>query len=171
MWTFLEHPFVITGVVFLLGKLIISKIIPNKKENVLKKIVTIRNLIKETEFIYNRIINTPIDSTPELKKLFEQETMRMSMLVNERIPIKSIQLNSEIEIYFEDKKLQEAHQKFNQELKSIQGFLWEELPRHPDAFIKKLNDIKGLSFSKFTDAEDNLIKELRKARSIKIRHR
>ncbi|MDQ5938469.1 MAG: hypothetical protein QG603_276 [Patescibacteria group bacterium] len=176
---FFSHPFVLTIIVFILGNFVVNKIIPNKKEDVIKKIVDIKNFIKEVEFLYDRIVQTAQSiyekKLPEELKMFKdelpKEVDKISTLVNEKIPIEKYKLDSEIEIYFKDKNLTKIYSQFSEEFSNIQTFLVYELPKDTDIFFKRLEHINNLDFKKLKSLEKNLITAITKAKSITFKPR
>lgn len=181
---FFSHPFVIAIVIFLLGKILINKIIPDKKQKIIEKIVIIKNLLKEVEFIYDRILNTSkyrekdalykniSDNNKIFNKIITREFNRMSNLVNEKIPIEKFKLDSEIEIYFNDPNLTKIHNRFNKEFKKIHRFIVIKLPvytNNTDLFQKKFCEIEELNFDELKKSEQELIKAIKKAKSIRLK--
>ena len=179
---FLSHPFVISIVIFLLGRVLINKVIPDKKQKVIEKVVIIKNLMKEVEFIYDRILNTSkfIEKDRSEKKdvskrdaIFNKTTIkefnRMSDIVNEKIPIEKFKIDSEIEIYFNDQNLTKIYDHFNKEFNKIHEFIVIKLPEHADTFQKKFCEIKELNFDELKNCEKELINAIRRAKSIRFK--
>jgi len=185
---FFSHPFVIAITVFLMGKYVVNKIIPDKKQKVVEAIVTIRNLIKEVELIYDRTVFTLKDIVKDIKnaqsdkerqdakeraELFQKSSVedinRMSDLVNDKIPIEKFKLDSEIEIYFDDKNLTKIHNHFNNEFEKIHNYIVIEFPKQHNDFQKKFTEIKELNFDELKKSEKKLIDIIRSAKSIKFK--
>src|SRR3989344_4434855 len=100
---FLGHPLTISVIIFLFGRILINDLVPGSKEKLIKKVVEMKNRIKEAELIYNRIVITSQDlkkskdrneDTRDREKIFNEslteELSRISNLANEVIPLISI---------------------------------------------------------------------------------
>ena len=164
---FLSHPFTLAIVVFLLGNIIVSRIIPGKKEEAIQKLVVIINLIKEVNFVHDRIVYTEKTFKPTDISIFSKEIDRLSTLLNEKIPLASYDLETEIEVYFNDKNLTKIHNRYKIELKKIHDF-FIQLPNSTELFNKKIEEIKELDFKNLINETNNLIDGIRKAKSILI---
>jgi len=176
-----SHPFVIAITIFFLSNKALERIIPDKKEKTIAKFVDIKNLLNEVELIYSRIVNTgksinkriregknPKEDIEIFEKTLPTEINSISQIINEQIPSTWAQFSNEIEVYFEDEKLNQAANAYFQEFKLIHDFIVNKLPNHPDNFKKKLSEIEELSSKKIKSCEKELIAALRLAKSIKL---
>jgi len=181
---FFAHPFVIAITIFFFSQYIVKQIIPDAKVSSIRKIHEIKNYLKELRFVYDRIVMTSQalkrrmdggENVEEDGKLVEEalprEVSRISQLVNEKIPLASNELNSDIEIYFDDKEISKAHQKYNESFFSIHTSILNELPKQNEFLLKKLSELEGFSFEPMETAEKELLTAIAKAKTLKLRNR
>lgn len=173
--TFLSHPLVIALIIYFLGRYTLYHIIPNKKEKTIEKFVELKNLLGEAELCNKRINITTNFAAKEGIFLensdLESDISRMSIIINEKLPLQWCALANDIEIYFDDKKLLEAARSYYDEFNKFHKFVVISLVKDPIDFLVKNKDFGQLPFQKLKIYEDEMLKALKKAKSIKLSNR
>lgn len=162
-----SNPFVILltglllGRVFLLPRILINKSIDYKIETI-KRIVEIKNIIKEIQFLHDRTHSTLISAIKKRetisKEILDQEIGKLSEKINEKLPLHKAYLDTEMEIYFkEDNLIQNQYKAYLEELIKFHNFILD-MPEKYDVFKIKLNEYKEIREMGLLKKEDSLIK-------------
>lgn len=119
------------------------------------RIVNTSNLIQEAR-----------DKVPVNPDYFREEINKLSMLINEELPLLKKYFDSEVNIFFfNDSRVQKAYSAYSVELKSFSDFVLIELPKQKDLFEKKLSEYRNLT-DLFYHCEFELIKEINRSRCV-----
>ena len=177
MIEFLNHPLVISLIIFFIGKyfwidkyLLSNKVSKdlNIKEIIISKILLMEEKVKLSRMYNDRLIHT----LKEIKKkdnefegsntmeIFKREIDEISILINDSIPKLISEIESNINIYFQNKKeITSNFEKYKNELRRINKFMVEELPGKIHSLIK-VGECEELNLENFTDNQNNLIQEI-----------
>ena len=174
---FLKNPLVISLIIFFIGKYfwIDKYLLSNKaskdlniKERIISKILLMEEKVKLSRMYYDRLIYTLKKIHKEdnefeksdLMKIFKQETDKISILINDSIPKLISEIESNIDIYFQNKEKNISNfEKYKNELKKINKFMVEELPGKITSLMK-IKDFEELNLENFTNNQNNLIQEI-----------
>jgi len=167
---FLSYP-IVTGIVlffiakyFWLDKFLLSKKVSKDlevKEKVISKILLTKDKIVKYRFYYDRLVNTsqsrlendfPVDKASELKEL-----EKISIIINEDIPILLSEIDSILYFYFGNGSLAyKDFEEYNTSLKKINDFMIFDFPKVASPF-KKIGDFKELNLDDFLEKMKKLL--------------
>lgn len=177
----LTNPLIIGVLLIFIGKFtIVDKILIRRsldvKFNSINKINAIRNKLKEANFFYDRYINslklikdtTSKEEIEQKMKGLEKELDGIGRRLFEDIPLLFSHFETELELYFKDKR--ELETLFDQYREGIFTFInfYAELPQktqNTDLF-KKSNEYTELNLDNIKETENILIEKLKKAKTI-----
>ena len=172
-----SHPFVLLllgaliGRLYFLDELIADKTIAYKIE-IIRKLVDIKNTILEIEFFHDRIVNTfsKINESNGLiatdKGVIFDEIMKVSNIVNEKLPLKKKYFDTEMNFYFKgDNCVITAYEKYSHELKSFSDFMVHQFPTEKDLFKKRLADYDIFKNSLY-ESESQLIDAIKRSKHL-----
>lgn len=177
----LTNPLIIGVLLIFIGKFtIVDKILIRRsldvKFNSINKINAIRNKLKEANFFYDRYINslklikdtTSKEEIEQKMKGLEKELDGIGRRLFEDIPLLFSHFETELELYFKDKR--ELETLFDQYREGIFTFInfYAELPQktqNADLF-KKSNEYTELNLDNIKETENILIEKLKKAKTI-----
>ncbi|KPJ56105.1 hypothetical protein AMJ49_05705 [Parcubacteria bacterium DG_74_2] len=183
---FFSHPFIVgTALLFISKYVWFDKYLFSKqtsedfhiKKQTIYKIHLIKEKLKVAKFYYDRMINT-IELAREdnqrsleiiiksLYKMTEKEIQQISPLINNDIPLLHSEINSLIDVYFENKR--ELHNSFNEysdALSSVQKFMVGKWLLK-NGGLKKSDDFPELNLKNLTDKEQSFIKKILNSDSI-----
>lgn len=138
----------------------------SKKEELIKTLVKLKEKINYTNLIFNRIINTKKQLSPEeddvkkfLKVLEKHEIPRLSNTLNEDIPFLNMKINNFLELYFDNEEFKELHTSYKDELENWYNKIIKEPGQHID-FTKKIEEIEDLDTSKIEVSIKELIQKV-----------
>ncbi len=153
----------------------------DEKRKVIDLLTEAYQAVEEVLFIYDRSTRTLLSAkliAPELGgrdkilEILQEETdymkimgsieiPRISVLLNEKIPLLDKKILSYINLYFSGhKSLIVAHKKFHKDLKQWHDFVINSMGSDPVNFLKYSNEIEQMSIDDYKKSTDELIKEV-----------
>ncbi len=170
---FFGHPFVIAITIFFLSKHAVNRIIPDKKEKTLDKFISLKNKFDEAKMKYNSIVNSKKIITNEKEKQYfidalYEEIPRLSIIINEDITKLWVELDNDLQFYYNDKELKKIHAEYSKKIMEVYHFFTYTLLEEGYKFEKNIDEMTDI-FKNINELEKKWIGALSKARSLHIK--